>query len=75
MQLSPRLSKIASLVPKCRVLADVGTDHGYIPLVCLQKGVAGRAIAMDINPMPLKRAEENFGENFATAWHLPPGVV
>lgn len=60
MQLSPRLSKIASLVPKCRVLADVGTDHGYIPLVCLQKGVAGRAIAMDINPMPLKRAEENF---------------
>ncbi len=60
MQLSPRLSKIASLVPECRALADVGTDHGYIPLVCLKQGTAERAIAMDINPMPLKRAEDNF---------------
>ncbi len=60
MQLSPRLSKIASLVPECHTLADVGTDHGYIPLVCLKQGIAKHAIAMDINPMPLKRAQDNF---------------
>ncbi|MBR2404982.1 MAG: SAM-dependent methyltransferase [Clostridia bacterium] len=60
MQLSPRLLKIASLVPKCHTIADVGTDHGYIPLVCIDRGIASHAIAMDINPMPLKRAKDNF---------------
>ncbi len=59
MQLSPRLQKIASLVPPCSVLADIGTDHGYIPLFCLANGNAERIIATDINEKPLKRAETN----------------
>lgn len=59
MELSPRLLKIASLIPKGSVIADVGTDHGYIPVYCFQKEVITRAIAMDINSMPLKRAETN----------------
>lgn len=60
MQLSPRLLKIASLVPRGSSLADVGTDHGYIPVHCLRGGIIKKAIAMDINPQPLKRAEANF---------------
>ena len=59
MQLSPRLQKIASLVPPCSVLADIGTDHGYIPLFCLENGKAKNVIATDINEKPLKRAETN----------------
>ena len=59
MELSPRLLKIASLVPKCKKLADVGTDHGYIPLYLFMEGVIESAVAMDVNPMPLKRAEDN----------------
>ena len=57
MQLSPRLSKIASLIEPCHTLADVGTDHGYIPLFCLEQGRAKKVIATDVNAMPLKRAE------------------
>ena len=59
MELSPRLLKIASLIPKGETLADVGTDHGYIPLYLFQNDIISHAIAMDINPMPLKRAEDN----------------
>ncbi len=59
MQLSARLQKIVSLVPPCSVLADIGTDHGYIPLFCLVNGRAKNVIATDINEKPLKRAETN----------------
>lgn len=59
MELSPRLLKIASLVPKDSALADVGTDHGYIPLYLFENRIIARAVAMDVNPMPLKRAEDN----------------
>lgn len=59
MELSPRLLKIASLIPKGSVLADVGTDHGYVPLYLLKNNIISRAVAMDINPMPLERARDN----------------
>jgi len=59
MELSPRLLKIASLVPNGAKLADIGTDHGYIPLYLFMEGVIDSALAMDVNPMPLKRAEDN----------------
>ena len=59
MELSPRLLKIASLVPKGSKLADVGTDHGYIPLYLLKNNIIEYALAMDINPMPLQKAEDN----------------
>ena len=59
MELSPRLFKIASLVPKGARIADVGTDHGYIPLYLFENKIISSAIAMDVNPMPLKRAEVN----------------
>lgn len=59
MELSPRLLKIASLVPEGARLADVGTDHGYIPLYLFRNNMISHAIAMDVNPMPLKKAEDN----------------
>ena len=32
LELGPRLRAIADLVPPdCRCLADIGTDHGYVP--------------------------------------------
>lgn len=57
--LSPRLSRIAALVPKNRCTADIGTDHAYIPIYLVQKGIAERAIASDIKRGPLLRAKEN----------------
>lgn len=54
--LGPRLRAIADLVPECRLLADIGTDHGYIPAAALLEGKADRAVAADIGAGPLDRA-------------------
>lgn len=59
MQISERLMTVAGMVsPDCR-LADVGTDHAYIPIYLIQNGTVSKAIAMDINQGPLLRATEN----------------
>lgn len=52
----------ASLVTAGYRLADVGTDHGYIPIVLVQEGRIPSALAMDVNQGPLKRAEEHIKE-------------
>ena len=49
----------ASLVTAGYRLADVGTDHGYIPIYLLQQKKIPAAIAMDINEGPLERAKEH----------------
>lgn len=59
IQISRRLLAVAGLVSKGSALADVGCDHGYIPIYLLQKGQIPRAIAMDVNPGPLMRAQEH----------------
>ena len=59
MQLSQRLLAVADLASAGHCLADVGTDHGYIPIYLMEKGNYERAIAMDVRKGPLLRAEEN----------------
>lgn len=57
--LSERLRLIASFVPEGSRLADIGTDHGYVPVYLVYNGIIPSAIAMDINSGPLKKAREN----------------
>ena len=59
IKISERLKTAASLVHEGYRLADVGTDHGYVPIYLLQQGRIPRAIAMDINRGPLDRAKEH----------------
>ena len=49
MELSKRLYAVAALVTEGASVADVGTDHGYIPIYLIQEKIASRVIAMDIN--------------------------
>ena len=63
MELSGRLQAVASLVTAGHRVADIGTDHAYIPIYLLQEGLAESAIAMDVNEGPLKKAEEHVKEN------------
>ena len=49
----------AALVTQGYTLADVGTDHGYIPIYLLQQKKIPAAIAMDINEGPLERAKKH----------------
>ena len=58
MELTPRLRAVAELVPRGARLADIGTDHAYLPVYLLQRGVIGHAIAADLRPGPLERARQ-----------------
>ena len=57
------MKAVASMVTPGSVLADVGTDHGYVPIALVQRKKIPRAIAMDINKGPLQRACEHIAEN------------
>lgn len=77
MQISKRLEAVASFVEPGSVIADVGCDHGYIPIYLYQKGIIPKAIAMDVNKGPLERArihiqEYGLGEYITT--RLSDGV-
>ena len=58
-QLDPRLSLCASFVPAGAKLADIGTDHAYVPIALVQRQKIKGAIARDINEGPLARAQEH----------------
>lgn len=59
IKLSKRLQAIADLVSAGNRVADIGTDHGYIPIYLLQTGKIPSALAMDVNAGPLMRAREH----------------
>lgn len=58
IKLSNRLRAIADYVPKGAKAADIGTDHGYIPVWLAQNGIARQIAAADINRGPLQHAKE-----------------
>jgi len=63
-----RLNRIIDLIKPlgCKVLADIGTDHGYLPISAVKKNAVSRAIACDINPKPLSVASKNIKSNGLT---------
>lgn len=57
--LSKRLQNVADMVTKGYIVADIGTDHGYVPIYLIKNGIVPKAYAMDINEGPLKIAGKN----------------
>ena len=55
-ELSDRLQTVLDMLPPCKVLADVGCDHGYLSIEAVRSGKAGAAIASDVRPGPLQAA-------------------
>ena len=62
MKLSNRLYACASLVRPGNTAADVGTDHGHLPIYLLSHGICSRVIASDLRPKPLQAARDNAAE-------------
>ena len=56
VELSNRLQTIASLVKTGSRIADIGTDHGYVPIYLIKNKIASKVIALDINQGPLEHA-------------------
>ena len=63
MKLTDRLLKIASLVTEGKRVADIGTDHGYIPVYLLNKNKVPFAILADVNKGPLDNARKEVRHN------------
>ena len=56
---NPRLRSAVDYVRRGAAIADIGTDHAYLPIFLLREGIAERAIACDIGRGPIDRAREN----------------
>lgn len=54
VNLTKRLQAVADLVRKGARLADVGCDHGYVPVYLVENGIIPSAVACDVNEGPLK---------------------
>lgn len=59
MDLSKRLQTVADMIKGQGAVADIGTDHAYIPIYLILSGKTEHAIAMDVRQGPLLRAREN----------------
>lgn len=57
MKLSNRLLACASLVRPGELVADVGTDHGHLPVYLLEQGICTHVIAGDLREGPLSAAK------------------
>lgn len=62
MELSKRLYAVAGLVTEGASVADIGTDHGYIPIWLVQNKAVSKVIALDVNEGPLLRARNHIAE-------------
>ena len=58
-RLEPRLFSAVSYVRSGAAVADIGTNHAYLPIYLLREGIASRALACDIGAGPISCAREN----------------
>ena len=72
LELTPRLALIAGWVPQGARIADVGTDHAYLPVWLTLHGRVASAIAGDLRPGPLDRARERGPGRRSAA--MAPGI-
>ena len=76
-KISKRLCTAASYVRNGAVVADIGTDHAYLPIYLALNGIIKEAYASDINQGPIERANENIKKyNLENVIHtrLAPGL-
>ena len=57
VKLSRRLKAIADYIKNEEDIADIGTDHGYLPLYLIHKNPKRKVIFTDVNEGPLKKTQ------------------
>ena len=62
MRLSKRIYAIAQQVNKGETAADIGTDHGYVPMLLMKNGISPAVIMSDISEGSLSKAVQTFRE-------------
>ena len=61
-KISARLTCAANYARQNKRIADVGTDHAYLPIYLLAKGISLGGVVSDINKGPIERAREHIRE-------------
>ncbi len=61
-----RLAAVSQKVPECDIVYDIGSDHAYLPIHLVLKGVCSMAYATDSKEGPLRNAALNI-EKYKTA--------
>ncbi|MGT2716330.1 tRNA (adenine(22)-N(1))-methyltransferase [Streptococcus respiraculi] len=62
-KISKRLEMVAQFVPQDARLVDVGSDHAYLPLFLVEKGVISYAIAGEVVQGPYQSALQNVADS------------
>lgn len=62
LKLDNRLLTVASCVEEGAYLADIGTDHAYLPIYLAENGVLSGAVASDIHKGPIESARKNIAD-------------
>ena len=66
--LSRRLERVAAHVPAGARLADIGSDHGYLPVALMRRGAITAAVAGEVALTPFRAAERTVRENDLEPW-------
>ncbi len=61
--LSMRLERVAANVPAGARLADIGSDHGYLPVALMRRGAIAAAVAVEVAATPFHAAERTVRDN------------
>ncbi|MEB2647212.1 tRNA (adenine-N(1))-methyltransferase [Pseudomonas sp. C 49-2] len=61
--LSLRLERVAANVPKGARLADIGSDHGYLPVALMRRGLITMAVAGEVATTPFHAAQRTVRDN------------
>ena len=59
IKLTPRLKTIADEIKNGETMADIGTDHGFLPVYLWEAGICPKVVMTDISRGSLSKAAEN----------------
>jgi len=74
MTLSSRLQMIADEIKHGETMADIGTDHGFLPSYLVKQGICPKVILTDISHRSLQKSMNNVGEGSAFDFRLGDGI-
>lgn len=68
IKLTDRLQVIADQIQEQETMADIGTDHGFLPISLWERGISPKVILADVSAGSLEKARENARQIYPGQW-------